>query len=78
MKIDVGRRSIDPIRDSLKREAHFRRQITRELAIWPLHTWEGEKSGGIVRAWIQLALSIMAIIRKDREGKRGAVCVRVQ
>ena len=36
VKIDAGRRSIDPIRDSLKREAHFRREITRELAIWPL------------------------------------------
>ena len=28
-------RSIDPILDSLKREARSRRQITRELAIWP-------------------------------------------
>ena len=48
MKIDAtyregGRgRSIDPILDRLKREARSRRQITRELAIWPparpLHT----------------------------------------
>ena len=45
LKIDAGRRSIDPILDSLKREAHFRREITRELAIWPLHTCEGRVSG---------------------------------
>ena len=53
MKIDVGHRarrgtdrSIDPIRDSLKRETHFRREITRELAIWPLHTCSGRGGEG--------------------------------